>query len=85
MQELRSFVGHTDVTTCVAVLPDEVHVISGSADKTLRLWDIETARCVGRFEGHTEQVNSVAVSPDGRYAVSGSAEHDGSRMAAADW
>jgi WD40 repeat protein len=47
-------------------------VLSGSEDKTLRLWEFSTGRCLRTFEGHTDQVNSVAISPDGRWVLSGS-------------
>src|SRR5262249_33563535 len=36
-------------------------------DCTVRVWDVDRAREVRRFEGHTALVSSVAVSPDGRY------------------
>jgi WD40 repeat protein len=39
-QQLHSFTGHTDVVLCVAFAPDGRHAISGSADRTLRLWDL---------------------------------------------
>ena len=51
---------------------------------TLRLWDLETGRCLRTFEGHTNAVNSVAVTPDGNYILSGS--EDGTlRLWYLDW
>ena len=38
----------------------------------MRLWDVETGRCLRVFEGHTKEVNIVAWSTDGRRALSGS-------------
>ena len=52
--------------------PDGRHVVSGSDDKTVRLWDLATGQEVRRFTGHQSSVRSVAVTPDGRYVVSGS-------------
>ena len=40
-------------------------------DKTVRLWDVETGRCLRVFKGHTAQVCSVAWSADQRRALSG--------------
>ena len=37
-----------------------------AADKTVRLWEVETGRCLRVLEGHTASVLSVAWSPDGR-------------------
>jgi WD40 repeat protein len=56
----------------VAVTPDGRYAVSGSSDKTVRVWELETGREVRCFTGHEEWVNCVAVTPDGRYVVSGS-------------
>ena len=42
------------------------------ADKTVRVWDLESGVCLKVLEGHTDDVNSVALTPDGRKAISGS-------------
>ncbi|HYT92421.1 MAG TPA: WD40 repeat domain-containing protein, partial [Gemmataceae bacterium] len=47
-------------------------VLTGSFDKTVRLWDVTTGQEVRRFDGHTDAVLSVALSADGRRALSGS-------------
>lgn len=64
--------GHTEAIRTVACSPDGKLALSGSDDKTLRLWDIASGLCVRVFEGHTNSVRSVAFSHDGRLALSGS-------------
>ncbi len=49
-------------------------MVSGSADKTLKVWDLETGKCRATLEGHTNDVVSVAVTPDGKTVVSASAD-----------
>jgi WD40 repeat protein len=49
--------GHTDWVSSVAYSPDGRHIISGSDDKTIRMWDAETGLAVGKpLEGHTDWV-----------------------------
>jgi WD40 repeat protein len=40
-------------------------VVSGSFDKTVRVWDAATGKEVQKLEGHSGGVNSVAFSPVG--------------------
>jgi WD40 repeat protein/serine/threonine protein kinase len=69
---VRTFEGHTDKVTSVSISPDGRWGLSGSWDRTLRLWELATGKCVRTFEGHTARVWSVSISPDGRWALSGS-------------
>jgi WD40 repeat protein len=65
--------GHQGGVTAVAVLPDG-RVVSGSWDKSLRVWDLESGTSVATLVGHQNWINAVAVLPDGRI-VSGSSDN----------
>ena len=67
---IRTFTGHSGSVDCVAFSPDGRSALSGSSDKTLKLWDVATAKEIRTFTGHSNQVRSVAFSPDGRSALS---------------
>jgi WD40 repeat protein len=46
-------------------------VASGSADGTIKLWEISSGQCYKTIEGHGDEVFSVAFSPDGQTVASG--------------
>jgi hypothetical protein len=71
---LRSLEGHTDWVRAVAVSPDGRFIVSGSDDRTVKVWELESGRLLRSLEGHTDGVRAVAVSPDGRFIVSGSSD-----------
>ena len=56
----------------LAFSPDGKTLISGSVDKTIKLWDLETGQVLKTFEGHTACVRGVAFAPDGRRIASAS-------------
>ena len=68
----RVLKGHGDVVESVAITADGGRVVSGSNDKTVRVWEVESKQCISILEGHKGQVWGVAVTADGRRVVSGS-------------
>jgi len=64
--------GHTDYVRSVAWSPDGQRALSGSDDKTMRVWEVESGRTLGVLEGHTNRVYSVAWNADGPLAFSAS-------------
>jgi WD40 repeat protein len=86
-QCLRKFVGHGDDVLNVSVTPNGRCVVSAggdnysghmrrqSLDNTLRVWDLQSGRCLRTLAGHTDTVQSVSVTPDSRRVVSGSRDN----------
>ncbi|MEG3918101.1 WD40 repeat domain-containing protein [Microcoleus sp. T3_A4] len=63
---------HSDSITVLAVTTDNNRVISGSNDKTIRVWDLETGNLLSILSGHREEVSSIALSSDGKLLISSS-------------
>jgi glucose repression regulatory protein TUP1 len=77
--------GHKDSVYSVAFSPDGRHLVSGSLDKTIKMWELnnggfynragvqpKSGKCIKTFEGHKDFVLSVALTPDGQWVMSGS-------------
>ena len=64
--------GHTGAIEALTVSSDGSRAATGSADWTLRLWDLETWRLLRVLEGHVGTVHAAAFMPDGRRIISGS-------------
>jgi WD40 repeat protein/uncharacterized caspase-like protein len=69
-----NFISIDLIPKCVSVAfsPDGKQILSGSSDKTIKLWDVASWREIRTFAGHEDAVTSLAFSPDGRQVLSGS-------------
>ena len=68
IRRFRKLTGHKGDVNSVAF--DAQHIVSGSRDKTIKVWDRETGALVHTLTGHGDWVTSVAL--DGQHIVSGS-------------
>jgi len=66
--------GHDGRIMSVMESPNGRRIVSGSCDRTVRVWDAETGAELAVLRGHEGDVLLVAFSPDGRRIVSGSAD-----------
>ncbi|UYV67603.1 GNB2L1 [Cordylochernes scorpioides] len=69
---LKRLKGHNHFVSDCIMSSDGQYALSGSWDKSLRLWDLTTGKSTRRFAEHTKDVLSVAFSADNRQIVSGS-------------
>ena len=74
-EALFTLEGHGDTVISVCFSPDGKQLATGSGDRTVQLWDVETGACVKTLQGHGDGVFSVCFSPDGRWLALGSADN----------
>ena len=66
--------GHTGSILRLGISADGCRAVSGSSDKTVRVWDLVPSVCAAVLAGHKGDVNGVAISADGCRTVSGSSD-----------
>ena len=71
-EETVTLKGHSGLVYSVSFSPDGKRIVSGSNDRTLKVWDAQTGQETLTLKGHSRSVNCVSFSPDGKRIVSGS-------------
>ena len=79
IRERQQLVGHEDKVNVVAFSPDGSQILTGSDDRTLRLWNSQGEPIGQPFQGHTDAVTTAAFMPPlkrgkGGIIASGSAD-----------
>ncbi|CAB4382152.1 unnamed protein product [Rhizophagus irregularis] len=69
------FEEHTDKILSVSISPNGKYVVSGSRDRTVRLWSVREKRLLHGFKEHKGDVNSVSFSSNSNLIVSGSMDN----------
>ncbi|MBC8350585.1 MAG: protein kinase [Planctomycetes bacterium] len=65
---------HVSDVMSLALSPDGKLVATGSADKTIELWDVASGKLLKTLIGHANYVASLAFAPDGMTLASGSSD-----------
>lgn len=61
---IHSMVAHLDPVTCLAIDPQQTYLLSGSHDRSIRLWHLEQRNCLQEITAHQkkdeESIHDVA-------------------------
>ena len=68
----QTIAAHSDWVRCLSFTPDGTKLVSGSFDKTIKLWQLATGTALQTLKDHQKGVFALAVSADGKLLASGS-------------
>ncbi len=69
---LFTLYGHTGPVCERSFSPDGTRIVTGSRDRTAKVWDARTGTALLELKGHMGAVGSASFSPDGTRIVTGS-------------
>ena len=61
---------HTSKVLCCALSIDDKYLVSGGADKTVKIWNLQENFQINSFNGHTKDVNCVSFSNNMKFIAS---------------
>ena len=64
--------GHKGIIRALAITSDNKYIISGGADHTVRIWNLEENSQEAVLYGHTDVISSILVTNDCKYIISAS-------------
>jgi WD40 repeat protein len=68
--------GHTELYTALALSPDGLTLVTGSRDKTIRVWDLNSQKVIRTLQGHTDEITYLTFSKDGNLLASASKDQN---------
>jgi WD40 repeat protein len=67
VEPLMFLEGHTRRVNLLVLSTDAKKLITGSWDKTIRVWDLQSGECLRTLEGHSNRISALQMTPDQRH------------------
>jgi WD40 repeat protein len=74
IQPIHTLMGHSHIVNSLTITANAKYLVSGSQDKTIKVWNLVNGELIHTLKGHRDIVNTVALSPDEQIIASGSAD-----------
>jgi len=63
---------HIDAIYALEFTPDGKRIVTGAADRSVKIWDVATQKILTSIAGHSDAIYAVAFSPDGAQVATAS-------------
>lgn len=70
-EEIRNFIGHTDLVNSINLAPSGDKFITASWDGSVRIWDMASGLQIKKIAAHRGGAYNAKFDPSGKYIVSG--------------
>ena len=70
-KKMKDFIGHENAVRCTALSNDDTLLVSGSDDKTIKVWDVRNGQHIRTLSGHKNNVMGCCLTYDDRFVISG--------------
>lgn len=74
LQSLYTFQAHDKDINSISIAPGDTMFVTGSQDKTAKIWDMATGKALGTLQGHRRGVWNVSFSPVDRVVATTSGD-----------
>jgi hypothetical protein len=71
----HTLTGHTGPVVCMALSPDASLLVTGSSDRTIRVWSTAAWHCLRVLQAHGGGIKGLVVAPDGAMLYSAAADN----------
>jgi WD40 repeat protein len=75
LSSVKTLKGHTSFVNSLAISPDGQILVSASADRTIKIWELAKGKELHTLRGHTSFVNYLTIGRDGQKLFSGGADN----------
>uniref|UniRef100_A0A0D3FNH0 WDR5-like beta-propeller domain-containing protein n=1 Tax=Oryza barthii TaxID=65489 RepID=A0A0D3FNH0_9ORYZ len=76
---LKTYTGHVNTKYCIPAafsITNGKYIVSGSEDKCVYIWDLQSRKILQKLEGHTDTVIAVSCHPNENMIASGGLDGD---------
>lgn len=69
-EEFKSINAHQENVSSLAITNNKNYLVSGSWDKTVKIWELSTGKIIRTINGHEELVDKIVIIPNDKFILS---------------